>query len=169
MKKLSLAILTICFLCVACKKDANNSKIDESRNKWQSFKASVNNSYSYVVHFTSWTGSFRETEITVQNGKVTKRTFKAGEREPNSPQRVTTQTWTETGSEIGSHDDYAAKPITLDQIYAQAPKMIDVSKEKNDIYFSVDDRGLISSVGYVPKGCQDDCFNGISIKDIKAL
>ncbi|RFZ94349.1 hypothetical protein D0C36_01980 [Mucilaginibacter conchicola] len=169
MKRISLAILTICLLFVACKKDENQTKIDESRKKWQSFKASVSNSYSYTVPFGSWTGSFLETTITVQNGKVIERAFKAGNQEQSSPNLIVTKSWTETGAEIGTHDDYAAKPITLDQIYAEAPSMINVSKEKNDIYFSVDDRGLISSVGYVPKGCQDDCFNGIHIKDIKAL
>ncbi|MBL4676525.1 MAG: hypothetical protein JKY70_10030 [Mucilaginibacter sp.] len=169
MKRVSLAILAICLLFVACKKDENQNKIDESLKKWHAYKASVNNFYSYVVHFTSWTGSFMETKISVQNGKVIQRAFTSGERQQNSPTRIITNSWTETGSDIGTHDDYAAKPITLDQVYAQAPKMINVNKQKNDIYFSVDDNGLIQSVGYVPKGCQDDCFNGVQIKDIKAL
>jgi hypothetical protein len=169
MKRTLLALIAIIFLFAACTKDENATKLDTSRKAWQAYKANINNSYSYSVYFGSWTGSFRDTKITVQNGKVTERMFIAGDREPNSTQQHITITWTETGTQIGTHDDYAAKPLTLDQVYAKAPSMLNVSSKDNDKYFEVDSNGLISSCGYVPKGCQDDCFRGIQIKDIKPL
>jgi hypothetical protein len=169
MKRTLLAILVISFLFAACKKDKNESKLDTSRKAWQAYKATINNSYSYKVYFGSVFGGYQETRITVQKGKVIERMYIVGIYPPNSPNLEVKTTWTETGAEIGMHKDGSADAITLDQVYAKAPSMISVNREKNDIYFEVDSNGLIRLCGYNEKGCMDDCFNGISIKDITPL
>lgn len=169
MKRTLLAILLISFLFAACKKDENATKLDTSRKAWQAYKANINNSYSYKVYFGSVFGGYQETKISVQNGKVTERMFIKGNYPPNSPNLEVQSTWTEAGANIGTHKDGSADAITLDQVYAKAPSLINVNREKNDIFVEIDSNGLISSCGYNEKGCMDDCFNGLLIKDITPL
>jgi hypothetical protein len=169
MKKPLFCILLISFLFAACKKDENVSKLDTSRKAWQAYKATINNSYTYKVYFGSVFGGYQETKITVQNGKVTERMYIVGIYRPNTQILDVKMTWTETGAEIGTHKDGSADAITLDQVYVKAPSLINVDHKKNDVYFEVDAKGLISSAGHSEKGCMDDCFNGINIKDITPL
>ncbi|MES2265724.1 MAG: hypothetical protein V4520_03120 [Bacteroidota bacterium] len=169
MKRTLLSLIAIVFLLVACKKDENATKLDTSRKAWQEYKVIINNSYSYKVYSGSVFGGYHETRITVQNGQVTERLFIVGIYPPNSPNLEIKSTWTETGVQIGSHKDGAADAITLDQVYAKAPSLINVDRRNNDIYFEVDSKGLISLCGYNEKGCMDDCFNGLHIKDIMPL
>jgi hypothetical protein len=62
---------------VACDKDDMEYETDYERSykTWQSFKKSSNNSYQYVVSGYTWTGTFWETKLTIQNGEVTERAF----------------------------------------------------------------------------------------------
>lgn len=169
MKRTLLAILAICLLFTACKKDENPSKLDNSRKAWQAYKKSVGNSYKYTVYYNLTFGGYRETTIIVINGEVHERKFLYSAYKPNSSDLETKIQWSETGAAIGSHADSAADAITLDQVYVKAPSLINVNPDKNEIYFAVDSQGLIHTCGYTPKGCQDDCFNGLNIKDIGQL
>lgn len=78
--------------------------------------------------------------------------------------------WTETGADLGKAVDTSAAPLrTLDQIYEIARTEWLIKRKDAQVYFEAKNSGMISSAGYVPDGCQDDCFSGISISEIKRL
>lgn len=76
--------------------------------------------------------------------------------------------WIEYKDEINSHTNTsAAPPLTLDEVYVKAQNEWLVKRDDVTIYFEADNGGLISSCGYVPNGCADDCFRGIHIITIQ--
>lgn len=151
----------------ACKKDAATTDYDRSYNAWQSFKQSAGNSYSYITYGGSVFGYHAESKITVQNGKVVARDFVSERYAQGTDSIIVIASWSETGSALNSHDN-GFESLTLDQVYAKAKsEWLNVSKKNNDVYFEAANNGMLSSAGYVPKGCQDDCFTGIRIKEIK--
>lgn len=167
MRNLSLIILVVALGLSACKKDEVFTGYDESYSAWQSFKKSSSNSYSYVTYNGSWTGLYAESKITVQNGKVIARDFLQGHYLQNTATLIVDTTWAENAATLNTHE-YGFEALTLDQVYTKAKtEWLNVSKEDNYISFEAANNGIVSSAGFVPKGCQDDCFNGINIKDIK--
>ncbi len=129
----------------------------------------VNNSYSYTAYAGSVFGNHIETKITVTNGKVTAPEYIAGTYKPNTADLVISKTWIENESSLNTHTNSGAfEMLTLDQVYTKAKSIwLKADPKQNDIYFEPANEGMISSAGYVPKGCQDDCFNGVHIKDIR--
>ncbi|WP_353125320.1 hypothetical protein [Parapedobacter pyrenivorans] len=78
--------------------------------------------------------------------------------------------WTETASELGIHEASPASPIqTLDEIYETARTVWLKKRDDAQISFDAKNDGLISSAGFVPNGCMDDCFSGIAIRSIEAI
>lgn len=78
--------------------------------------------------------------------------------------------WTETGANLGKAVDTPAAPLrTLDQIYEIARTEWLIKRKDAQVYFEAKNSGMISGAGFVPDGCQDDCFNGINISEIKRL
>ncbi|MGY5355583.1 hypothetical protein [Wenyingzhuangia sp. IMCC45467] len=57
----------------------------------------------------------------------------------------------------------------MDEIYEKAKQDWLIKRKEVLVYFETDNNGLISTCGYVPKNCMDDCFLGITIKSIEAL
>jgi len=167
MIKNLLCILFV-VLCVSCKKEpVENSELETSRQFWLKYKAAVNNSYSYISYGGSVFGGYTETKITVQNGKVIKRTYLSGVYPPNSQTLTVKVTWTENTADLNSHNQ-GAPTLTLDEIYDQAKNdYLTVDRKSNTISFTTDGNGLIASCGYTPKGCQDDCFMGVHLKSIQ--
>ncbi|QHS62242.1 hypothetical protein [Chitinophaga agri] len=162
-------LLIICSLFIACKKDMEYAdNFHTSERVWSNFKASAGNSYSYMVTTGSWTGTVTETVLTVRNGQVVARSYVHKEREGTGPQLVVLAQWEENNTDLGSHQE-GAKPFTLDDIYAQAKS--DWLKKRGDAktYFETLNGGMISLCGYVPDGCADDCFRGITIGYIRKL
>ena len=169
MKKI-IFVLLITFL-FSCKKDEVpvNGEFEKSTQAWNTYKISINNSYSYITYISSVFGGYNETKIIVQNGKITSRIFKAGVYQLGTLQLDVNQAWTEDITNLNTHTN-GAESLTLDDIYEKANKeWLTVDTKKNDVYFSTDTNGLIESCGYVTKGCQDDCFIGVKIKEIKKL
>ncbi len=168
-------MLSLLFLFVAgttlisCKKDGltYRSDLEKSFDTWLAFKKSSADSYSYTVRSASWTGYFTETVITVQAGEVTGRKYIAKIRKDNGAVETLGQ-WTEDRTGLNSHSDGAATR-TLNQIYDMARTQWLVRREDADTYFEAANNGIISSCGYVPKNCQDDCFTGINITAVNAL
>jgi hypothetical protein len=172
-----IALLFAGCLISSCESDETSNddityqnEFEKSKDALRDFKNETHNSYEYTVVSSSWIGVAWETTIVVSKGKVNHRLFKFTNTTgigANFPKEELE--WTESGSEIGSHKNYAAAVLTLDQIYIKAQE--EWLKEKDDVktYFETENNGLISTCGYVENGCQDDCFRGIHIKSIKAL
>jgi hypothetical protein len=173
MKKLYLFIIIILFSATSCKKDniANESEFNKSSTQWLNFKSKVNNSYTYTTNFGSWTGYGVEVKIGVSNGKIISRDFISSKFKQNGTiERDTIKQWHEDADHINTHSNDAGESLTLDDVYQKAKTVwLKADKKANDIYFEVRNNGMISNCGFVPKGCQDDCFNGISITAITAL
>jgi hypothetical protein len=167
-------LFLICTLLAACHKSNLNfhDDFEDSRNAWLSFKQKNANSYVYEVVSGSWTGVGSETIITVKAGKVTQRYFKMfvpATYQASIP--ADKLEWTETENEIDTHPPTsgAAASLTLDQVYEKARTEWLPKRSKAKAYFETKNDGMISDCGYVPDGCQDDCFIGISIAFIHSL
>src|SRR5690606_38844693 len=78
--------------------------------------------------------------------------------------------WTESESELGLHEKTPASWLyTLDEVYETARTVWLKKRDDVSISFEAKNNGLISSAGFVPDNCMDDCFSGISIRLIEAI
>lgn len=168
----SLLFISLAF--ISCKKSdfRNQSDFEKSYNEWVKFKGTSGNSYRYTVSGGSWTGMGWQTVITVSEGNVVQRHFKLSFPvgwTGNLPDDDKVE-WTENENEINSHEpNSAAEAITLDVIYERASNNWLKRRGNAKTYFEAKNNGLISLCGYVEDGCQDDCFNGITITSIETL
>ena len=166
-----IALLLIGSSLSSCDSDdlEYQDKFETSQKTWLDFKESSNDSYKYTVTNSSWVGFSWETTITVENGIVIQRDFEYTSIEglSNDIQQNELQ-WTETGSEIGAHEN-GAEPITLDEIYDKAQKDWLIKRNNATTYFETKNNGMISTCGYVDNQCADDCFVGVKINNIETL
>lgn len=78
--------------------------------------------------------------------------------------------WTEEGADLGLHEQTPASWLyTLDEVYETARTVWLKKRHDASISFEAKNNGLISSAGFVPNNCMDDCFSGISIRSIEAI
>ena len=158
-------------LFASCKKDkiAYDNQFDRSYRTFKDFKASSGNSYRFTVASGSWTGASNETTITVKNGKPVGRSYVARRiiDYTNNTAGIYEQ-WTEDETNLNTHD-WGFKLLTLDGVYQKAKTDWLLKRKDADTYFEVKNSGMISSCGYVPHGCADDCFRGVTIRLIEKL
>ncbi len=167
--KTIFSILFLSLIVISCKKSESEvtSRFNESLKRFNEFKQQTGNNYSYTVTISSWTGFSSSTKITVLNGIVSSREYTAATR--NDTSLVQLASWKETFVNLNSHQE-GAQTLTLVQVYEKAKnEWLTANKKHNDIYFETKNNGMISLCGYVPDGCQDDCFFGIRISEIKAI
>ena len=78
--------------------------------------------------------------------------------------------WTETEAELGLHEQTPASRVqTLDDVYETARTVWLKKRSDAKISFETENDGLISSAGFWPDGCMDDCFSGILIRCIQLI
>lgn len=168
MKKIYFTLFSVSLLLLAssCSRIEYGSDFDKSREAWLDFKSEYNNTYRYQVTTTSWTGFSTGTVISVDKGRIVRREYEATEMVLDGQGRGPTQNvvghWIESEGEIGSHTEGAAA-VTLDEVYSRAKNEWLKKRDDATVYFKAENRGMISLCGYVPDGCQDDCFHGIHI------
>ncbi len=155
-------------LCQSCKKESfyGEDEYKASYNTWLRFKKESNNSYVYTTTWSSWTGFYGRMIITVKGGKIIARDYKVTGADEND-RSVTKiyEEWQEDEATVNSHPGASQ---TLDEVYTTAKnEWLKVNEKENLIYFEAKNDGMISSCGYVPIGCADDCFIGITITEIK--
>ncbi|SMD09488.1 hypothetical protein [Pedobacter nyackensis] len=165
-----LIILLIASMLTSCKKSdiEYENDFDKSFKTWQAFKTSSNNSYRYKVYFASWVGYSHETTITVKDGKVVERAFIAKSIERPSNQIVVREEWVEDAKTLNTHQNGDAT-LTLDDLYHKAKTEWLLKRKDADVSLETKNNGMISSCGFVPHNCADDCFSGISITLIEAI
>lgn len=168
-----LFALFIAIVIISCKKNETQNSYDKSFSAWKAYKASVNNSYSYKSTYGSFTGVGIETTITVENGKITNRDFIRYKYDQPANNGIPTKTiiteWHETSADLGSHPE-GMQLYTLDDIYDIAKNVwLKADAATNKIYFESKNNGVISTAGYFPNNCQDDCFVGVTISDIEPI
>ena len=163
--------LLIGTLLTSCKKSdiAYENDFERSYKSWVSFKATSNNSYRYMIRSSSWTGYSTETIITIKDGKAIQRSYVA-KTVVNHPKNEVTinEEWAEDENNLNTHTNGFAT-VTLDEIYHKAKTDWLLKRKNAKTYLETNNNGMISSCGYVEDGCQDDCFEGISIVFIEKL
>ena len=176
MKKISLLIVVVTILLTACtkdpavnaKKDTNTLSYSNSYKAWINYKQSIHNSYSYTAITSSFTGYGTTIKIGVKNGVIISRDFTSYQYQQNN--KTIIKQWHEDATTLNSHGEESGELMTMDDIYAKAKNVwLKVDPKANDIYFETKNNGIISSCGYYPLGCQDDCFTGINIDSVTAL
>lgn len=145
-----------------CKKQsADLSDYDVSLAKWNSYKISVHNSYSFVIFSYAPLGinpDFAETKITVQNGVIIGRDYSNNSR----------HIYTETKTDLRSHTE-GAEPITLDDVYTKAKNVwLKDDPSHGPGILETNNNGLISRCGYTITSAYNN-FVGIEIKLITPL
>ena len=183
MKRTGLLVIALVFIFSSCQKDpASNAKkvttntngpalnYNDSYRAWVSYKSNVSNSYSYITTTSSFTGRSIEIKTSVINGSIISRDYTAFQYEQNSANKTIIKQWHEDQSILNTHPDDVGDAITMDAVYLQAKSIwLKADPKTNDIYFETKNNGLISTCGYFPLGCQDDCFTGINISSITSL
>ncbi|SOC80382.1 hypothetical protein SAMN06296241_1931 [Salinimicrobium sediminis] len=177
MKKLYLIfVLPVAFMFVSCSADAMQSILDiegehgydfrESRAAWKDLKKEHGNSYAYTILEQSFTGAGSETTIEVEEGKVKRRHYIAFIISDEDGSKSITDSYEEdTKKELGSHS-LGAPPYTIDHLYSTClSKYLTVNTDANEIFFETNEVGVMMLCGFVPIGCQDDCYRGIRISE----
>jgi hypothetical protein len=167
-KSVLLIVIIFAFLALSCKKDAIVTNFDTSLKTWETFKTSANNSYVYTTKSQGWIDD--STRITVANGKVTNRDYFifVHESATYAGKRVASLQWKETTADLGSHTE-GFNAYTMDQVYDKAKNVwLAVDEKTNNIRFETNNAGMISLVGYEPKGVAD-AFTGIAITSVTKL
>lgn len=136
---------------------------NESIGKWNELKTVNGNSYIYQTRFVSWTGQGSTTEIVVIDGEVITRSYYEFKPSEAGGEEQIIDSYTENGGAIGSNEKGAA-PLTVDELYTTcASDYLVVDATNNTLYFETDSTGLMTLCGFVPDGCADDCYSGVSI------
>jgi len=140
---------------------------NESLTQWNKLKNINGNSYIYQTTFVSWTGFSSITELKIEEGIVTSRVYKEFNTNETNGQQEIIDTYTETKTNIGSHEK-GANPLTIDDLYNScASEYLIVDNGKNTLYFETYLDGLMTLCGFIPDGCMDDCYKGVSINSFK--
>lgn len=163
-------------LFVSCKKSKDDDiayykEFTNSYRAFDDFKASSGNSYSFTVITASWAWgrSGTETTIKVKDGKAIERSY-VSKRVVNytTNEEVILEQWTEDEASLRSHQS-GFTLFTLDEVYQKAKTDWLLKRNDTDTYFEAGNNGMLSNCGYVPRGCTDDCFTGITISAIVKL
>lgn len=148
-------------------KSENGISYTESLNKWNALKKDNGNSYSYQTTFQSWVGFGHTTELIIKEGRVVARVYEEFQIDGQTGARVITDSYTENENNLGNNEKGAA-PLSIDDLYTScASDYLVVDKEKNTLYFETNESGMLSRCGFVPNGCADDCFQGLSIHSFR--
>jgi hypothetical protein len=171
--KISVVLISILF-SVGGFSSCDNVKIDfkndfqKSEKAWMNFKNASINSYQYTVVGGSWVGFGWETKLTVKNGVITERYYKL--TPPLDSENQVVIEWNEESQNLNTHEtSAAASTINIDEIYLKAKQEWLIKRDDSKTYFEVNTDGILIMAGYVPNGCQDDCFVGINIRSIEML
>lgn len=140
---------------------------NESLTQWSELKNLNGDSYIYQTTFISWAGFGNITELKIESGIVTSRTYQGFITNEANGQKEIIETYTETLTNLGSHEK-GASPLTIDDLYNScASEYLTVDLENNTLYFETELDGLMTLCGFVPNGCMDDCFRGVEINSLE--
>ncbi|WP_066633574.1 hypothetical protein [Labilibacter marinus] len=175
-----LAVLLLAFILIAgCKKEDGDPfdnikgesgiSYNKSKSFWNDMKKENGNSYEYETTFTSWTGFGSTTTFKVEEGVVTERTYTEFNADEGASGEIQLESYKEVGDEVGDHEK-GAKPVSIDELYEScASEFLVACPCDNTLYFETESNGLMNLCGFVPDGCQDDCYQGVRISSFSWL
>lgn len=173
-KMYTLIVLPFVLFFFSCSMDAiqENLTIEgeygydfrESKAAWDDLKKENGNSYKYTILEQSWIGTGSETTMEVLKGRVVARYYVAFEISDEDGTKTITDSYEETSmKELGRHS-LGAPPFTMDELYRTCiSKYLVADPDANEVFFETNEEGIMMLCGFVPLGCQDDCYRGISI------
>ncbi len=130
-------------------------QLTKSLEAWNTLKAENGDHYLYEVSAGSVFGPSYDAALTVREGKIVQRDLTITEVD-NAGNVTTTQSWSETGAALGSHEE-GAELITIDKRYSRCrDHVLSQNPTTNDIYLEFQDNGVLRNCSYVPKGVADD-------------
>ncbi|MEN0055468.1 MAG: hypothetical protein AAGC65_17460 [Mucilaginibacter sp.] len=173
MKTLYLPLITILLFVSSCKKDGivKENDLNKSYQTWLSYKSNIHNSYSYTQYYGSVFGYGTEIKTGIKDGKFISRDLVLIRyHSDGSNKKDTLKQWHEDATNLNTHGIEAGDLLTIDDIYERSRTVwLKADTKSNQVIFEANNKGVISSCGYIPNGCQDDCFNGIKITSIIPL
>lgn len=132
-------------------------RLRESMEEWERQKRARGDSYTYTRGFESWVGFGHETTITVNDGVIVERGYKEWDKHDQ-----TTGSYTEKGNDIG-RNRHGETPMTMEELYDLcAEEILTQNPKDNYLNLELTADGLLQSCTYRPKGCVDDCSEGIT-------
>ncbi|WP_052825764.1 hypothetical protein [Neotamlana nanhaiensis] len=163
---------TLIFLVLLCSLSCSNEEMkdyNESLRNWNSLKEDNGNSYKYTTSWGSWAGFGGKTTMTIQDNQVISRFYESFKIDGATGELTIIETFEETLETLNSNNA-GSPPLTIDELYDSClENYLKVNKNKNTIYFETNDFGLISTCGFVPDNCVDDCFTGFRIDSFEWL
>lgn len=146
----SLLVVPPCLAADEALPPTDLERLAASRATWEKARDAAGGHYSYEVS-EACTKSRQTTRVVVKQGRVVERSFEqfvnqpgysGGKALPTLPPRVTR--WTETEAEIGRHGDGAAPPLTVDELYDEAAKVLAAPRaEFRQRSLGFDDHGFL--------------------------
>jgi hypothetical protein len=164
---LLVTVMTTVFVSMGCQSEDQNplqAELESSRAGWRELVRAQGETYSYSQSTESWTTYKTRTAQQIQDGVVTYRRFESNTPNPGGqPPSDIVLRWEERGAEIGSHIEGFA-PATVDQLYDRCrDEVLTQDPKTNDITLVFQDHNVLGGCGYVPHGCVDDCWMGVSV------
>ncbi len=130
-------------------------QLAKSLETWNALKAEHGNYYRYEVSAGSVFGPSYDTTLTVQEGEIVQRDLAITEIDDEG-NVTTTESWSETGAALGSHDE-GAELITIDARYSSCrDDVLSQNPTTNDIYLEFQTNGVLRDCSYVPKNVVND-------------
>lgn len=130
------------------------AELAASRTRWEAARAAHGNSYTYSQVMSSFLGFDAETTFVVDGGVVVERHFK-------STFGADVTSWSEVGSEVGSHADEGHPVALVDDLYDECrDQVLTRDEEENFMNLSFDDAGLLQTCTSFHRQCNDDCDRG---------
>ena len=140
---------------------ADADRLKESLAKWEQVRKECGGDYSYQVRWSSFAGFGHVTTVTVKGNKVVERKYEELSRpepvEPGKPPAAPKPKWVETGKDLGSHKKEGALARTLDDLYAEAKKLVAMQVPENHRrQLGFDKQGLLNYCFTVDTRIADD-------------
>jgi hypothetical protein len=145
-------------------------RLKTSLAKWKQAREEGGGDYSYQVRWSSAFGFGHATTITVQANKVVERKYEVfGRPMPGEKPAEQKPKWVETDKDLGSHKGEGAAPRTLDEIYAEAAKLLETPLPAGHRRFlGFDKHGILSHCLTVDTRIADDApRTGVSLSQLQ--
>jgi hypothetical protein len=161
---ITVALLAAAVIASAQAADPAVSDVDrlkESLANWKQIRDQSGGDYSYRVERIFFSGLRETTTIVVRGNKVVERRFQvSGRPQPSKPGEnppAEKPTWVETGKDLGRHKDEGAATRSVDELYVEAFRLLDMKvPEHHKRYLGIDQQGLLSHCFIVDTRIADD-------------
>lgn len=137
---------------------------EEGRQRFMAQEVENGSNYHYVRVFGSWTGYAYKNTIWIENGEVVRRSYSETRINHETNEVEQLDSWDETVDELGSHTE--GFPLsTMYDLYDECHALLQSDLSENAVYFTADERGLITTCETYPYGCVDDCGENVAVAD----